>query len=187
MAAKVAHQTPDVSSRLKAARQLRAEPDGQSGCSERLGLGREPSLLRSGPQWRLCPGSEKLLPFCNRPQHGHVRSYGVDSNMMENDRSKLLIIARLSVAVSIALAALPFFVPAFPIGPVLLLNWALFMSVGYFVLPKPIALFRLPRKRLEKNNEKTWLIVFFAFTVAGYVALFNAEAMFQAGDLAELR
>lgn len=105
---------------------------------------------------------------------------------MEKARPKLLVTARLSVAVSLALAALPFFAPAFPIAPVLLLNWALFMLVSYLALPKPMTLMP-PFKRWEKNDGMIVLTVFVAFTVAGYLAIFNAEAMFQAGDLAELR
>lgn len=105
---------------------------------------------------------------------------------MDNARLKLLVTARLSVAVSLALAALPFFAPAFPIAPVLLLNWVLFMFVSYLALPKPMT-FMPPFKRWEKNDARIALTVFGAFTVAGYIAVFNAEAMFQAGDLAELR
>lgn len=105
---------------------------------------------------------------------------------MENARLKLLVTARLSVAVSLALAVLPFFAPAFPIFPVVLLNWVLFMRVSYLALPKPMTL--MPRhRRWEKSDARIALIVFAAFTVAGYIALFNAEAMFQAGDLADLR
>jgi hypothetical protein len=106
--------------------------------------------------------------------------------MLANDRSKLLVTARLSVAVSFGLAVLPFFAPAFPIGPVLLLNWALFMFVSYLALPKPIT-FTPPFKRWEKNDGKIWLTVIVAFTVAGHLAFLNAETLLQAGDLADLR
>lgn len=127
------------------------------------------------------------LTFRKRPQDGDAQGNGIDSDMIENDRPRLLVAARLSVAVSIALAALPFFVPAFPIGPLILLNWALFMFVTYWASPKPITFFRLPLKSWEKGDERIWLTVFVAFTAAGYVALFNAESMFQAGDTADLR
>lgn len=94
----------------------------------------------------------------------------------------LHITAGLSVTVSAALAALPFLAPDLPIGPVLILNWVLFVSAGYLAVPRPIT-FKPPYKRWENKEKRIWLTVFAAFTIAGYLALLNAETMFEAGDL----
>lgn len=82
--------------------------------------------------------------------------------------------AATSVLASALLAVAPFAFAKVPLGPFIVLNWLLFMSVGYFVFRRP---FRW--KAFVEQSEPKKILAFRyalgAFTVAGGFAVFNAE------------
>lgn len=85
---------------------------------------------------------------------------------------RLKVTASASLATSIILAALPFVFPTVSIGPFLAVNWCLFMLTSYLaLLPlRPLGSF----SPSDRDRLRAWLIVFLAFTIAGWVALLNA-------------
>lgn len=94
--------------------------------------------------------------------------------MQLGSRPNYVKAAFASVAASALLLMVPFVLPTQPLWPFLLLNWLLFMSVIYFAFFRP---FRL--SSFVQQPERQKLIAFnltlVTFTIAGWVALFNAE------------
>ena len=88
--------------------------------------------------------------------------------------SPLIVAASLSLAASLVLAVMPFVVPYMPIGPVILVNWILFILVGYWAIPKPLR-FLPPFQKMERANSRLWRLVFIAFVAASWIALFNSR------------
>lgn len=83
-------------------------------------------------------------------------------------------VAFASVMASALLVSAPFAFAAIPLAPFLVLNWLLFIGVGYFAFLRP---FRW--KTFAEQPERRKLLAFnstlLAFTVAGWIALFNTD------------
>lgn len=94
--------------------------------------------------------------------------------MLTTQPSKLVIVAWVSVAVSLGLGVTPFFSPELPIGLILLANWMLFMAVGYLACPKPFR-FAPPFQKMDVAAFKIWRIVLIAFTAAGWLAIMAGQ------------
>jgi hypothetical protein len=78
--------------------------------------------------------------------------------------------ATASLVASVVLIGVPFVFPRVPTGPFVAVNWCLFMLASYFALPlRPLGSFSL----MDRDRLRVWLIVFLAFTIAGWVALLN--------------
>lgn len=77
--------------------------------------------------------------------------------------------ATASLVASVVLIGVPFVFPRVPTGPLVAVNWSLFMLASYFaLLPlRPLGSFA----PMDRNRLRVWLIVFLAFTIAGWVAL----------------
>ena len=105
--------------------------------------------------------------------------------MRSKQPAQLKISIGLSLAVSLSLVLLPFTFPSIPIGPFMLANWALMMVVGWLALPR--FNWRRPFQKPDRDKGRLFAFVLIAFTVAGYVAIYNAESMVRANDLEELR
>lgn len=86
----------------------------------------------------------------------------------------LIMAVWLSLVTSLVLAIGPLVVPSMPIGPVILVNWVLFMLVGYWASPKPLR-FLPPFQKMERGNFRLWMLVFLTFVAAGWIAIFNAR------------
>lgn len=73
------------------------------------------------------------------------------------------------------MVTMPFVFPDVAIGPFIAVNWCLFILASYFaVLPlRPLGFF----SPMDRERLMVWLLVLLAFTVAGWVALLNAEAI----------
>jgi len=76
-------------------------------------------------------------------------------------RSRLTFFAAVSLAASAILAAVPFVSPHTPIAPFVVANWLPFIAVAY----------------QGKQNRVIFYIVLAAFALAGWLAVFNAEAI----------
>ncbi|QWC57974.1 hypothetical protein F7D01_13690 [Erythrobacter sp. 3-20A1M] len=94
--------------------------------------------------------------------------------MQQMTRPNYLKATLASMAASAILIAAPFAVPFIPLWPFIILNWLLFMSVGYFVFFRPCRL-----KAFVEQPDRRKLIAFnfafLTFTIAGWVAILNAE------------
>ena len=88
--------------------------------------------------------------------------------------SPLAIAAALSIAASVLLAIAPFILPNSPVWPLILANWILFMVAGYLASPKPFG--RRSLQKMEPEKFRLFRLVLVAFTLAGWVAVFNAKA-----------
>ena len=88
---------------------------------------------------------------------------------------RLRAAAIASLAASAVLVTVPFVSPRVAIGPFIAVNWCLFILASCFaLLPlRPLGSF----SAMDRDRLKVWLLVFLAFTVAGWVALINAEAI----------
>ena len=94
--------------------------------------------------------------------------------MFTTKPSPLVVIAWLSLAVSLALGIMPIWMPNTPAGAIIVLNWVLFMLVSYIALLKPLRLGR-PLRKMEPANFSVWRIVFLAFTAAGWVIILMGQ------------
>ena len=95
--------------------------------------------------------------------------------MLATQRSPLSLIAALSLAASLFLAIAPFAMPNAPIGPFLLINWLFFTSAGFLAIPK--FSWRKPFQKMEPDKSKLFRLVLIAFTLAGWIAIFNAKTI----------
>lgn len=95
--------------------------------------------------------------------------------MLATQRSALSLIAALSLAASLLLLVAPFVLPNAPIGPFILVNWVLFMAAGYLAMPK--FSWRRPFQKMEPAKFKMFRLVLIAFTLAGWIAIFNATTL----------
>ena len=73
------------------------------------------------------------------------------------------------------MVTVPFVLPGVAIGPFIAVNWCLFILASYFaLLPlRPVGSF----SPMDRDRLRVWLFVFLAFTIAGWVAALNAEAI----------
>lgn len=107
------------------------------------------------------------------------------SNMFQKQPTKLRAAIVISLAVSLILAILPFVFPNVIIGPFIIANWVLMQTVGWMVLPRFSWRRRFPKP--DRHQARLFALVLISFMVAGVVAVENAQGMFRADDLEQLR
>ncbi|HEY6815021.1 MAG TPA: hypothetical protein VI168_05740 [Croceibacterium sp.] len=95
--------------------------------------------------------------------------------MLATQRSPLSLVAALSLAASFLLIVAPFVLPNAPIGPFILVNWLFFIATGYLAMPK--FSWRRPFQKMEPAEFKLFRLVLIAFTLAGWIAFFNAKTI----------
>jgi drug/metabolite transporter (DMT)-like permease len=105
--------------------------------------------------------------------------------MLSKQSPRLQIAIALSLVASLILVSVPFVSRSTPIGPFMFANWALMMIVGWLALPR--FSWRHPFQRPDRDKGRLFALVLVAFTLAGYIAIFNAQSLVQADDLDDLR
>ena len=96
---------------------------------------------------------------------------GATMKVSRDRRGILLILAALSIAVSLSMVVATFAAPTLPIWPLIAINWLLFMGVTWLV-GHQVSLFR-KWKTITSNDDNVWRVVMIAFSGCGFIAIAN--------------
>lgn len=91
------------------------------------------------------------------------------------EKPRYMKAAGASCAASLVLLLAPFAFPRAPLAPFIFGNWLLFMSVGYFAFFRPFRWRAFIEQPPDLSKVKAFNLSLIAFTVAGWVALANAD------------
>jgi hypothetical protein len=95
---------------------------------------------------------------------------------MFRDRQRAVVyVAVLSVAVSLSMVIVTFAARAYPIWPIIVVNWLLFMAVTWLVGHQVSLLGRW--EGISHTNHNIWRAVILAFSGCGFIAIANGATI----------